>query len=180
MSSLRCEPISSSAASRSDVGLFVLFAEGVAALEGDAPFGLAEQGEELRRKLVEALQDAVQLRRAELLHAADGRDVAAQLLEAVVADRDAEVLAGDVLDLVRFVEHHGVIFGQDAALVLLVAQREVGEEQVVIDDDDVAFERALVHQGDEAALELRALLAGAELACGRPPWPRRCCLRAAS
>ena len=33
-------------------------------------------------------------------------------------------------------------------------QREIGEEQVVIDDDDVAFLRALVHQRDEAALEL--------------------------
>ena len=79
--------------------------------------------------------------RAELLHAAHGGDIAAQLLEAVVADRDAEILAGHVFDLVGFVEHHGVILGQDAALVVLVAQREVGEEQVVVDDDDVAFLR---------------------------------------
>ena len=55
-----------------------------------------------------ALEDAVQLRRAELLHAAERGDVAAQLLKLVVADGDAEVLAGDVLDFVRFIEDHGV------------------------------------------------------------------------
>ena len=71
-------------------------------------------------EFVQALQDAVQLRRAELLHAAEHAEVAAQILEAVVADRDAEVLAGDVLDLVRFVEDHGVVVGEDAALVVLV------------------------------------------------------------
>ena len=37
---------------------------------------------------------------------------------------------------------------------------------MVVDDDDVGFGGALVHQGDEAALELFALLAGAELAAG--------------
>ena len=44
--------------------------------------------------------------------------------------------------------------------------REVGEEEVVVDDDDVARGGLLVHAGDEAALELRALLAGAEFAAG--------------
>ena len=34
----------------------------------------------------------------------------------------------------------------------------------MIDDDDVAFLRPLMHGGDEAALELRTLLAGAQLA----------------
>ena len=36
----------------------------------------------------------------------------------------------------------------------------------MVDDNDVALERALVHQRDEAAVELRALLAGAEVAAG--------------
>ena len=43
-------------------------------------------------------------------------------------------------------------------------QRQVGEEQVVVDDHDVAGVRALVHQGEEAAVELLALLAGAKIA----------------
>ena len=72
-------------------------------------------------------------------------DIAPQILEAIVADGDAEILPGDVLDLVRFVEHHGVILRQDAACELFVLQRQVGEEQVVIDDDDVALRRPLVH-----------------------------------
>jgi hypothetical protein len=42
--------------------------------------------------------------------------------------------------------------------------RQVGEEQMVIDDDDVALLRLLMHPRDEAALELRALLAGAQIA----------------
>ncbi len=73
---------------------------------------------------------------------------------------------GDVFDFVRFVENDGVVIGQDAALVVLVLERKIGEEQVVIDDDDVAFGGALVHQRDEAALVIRALLAGAEIAPG--------------
>ena len=140
-SSLRCEPIRSSAASRSRVNLLVVLAKGGAAGESDAPLGLAEQSEELPGELFQTLQDAVELRRAELLHAADHGDVAAQILQPVVAHRDAEVLAGHVFNFVRFVEDHGVIIGQDAAFVVIVLQRKIGEEQMVIDDDDVAFQR---------------------------------------
>ncbi len=99
---------------------------------------------------------------------------------AIVADRNAEILARDVFDLVRFVEDHGVIIGQDAAFVVLVFQREVGEEEVVVDDDDVAFGGALVHQRNEAALEVGALLAGAEIAARIHLAPRRSCIRAES
>ncbi len=81
----------------------------------------------------------------------------------VVADAHAEVFAGHVFDLVRFVEHHGGVFGNDAAEIV-VLHRQVGEEQVMIDDDDVALMRAAVHFGQEAALELLALLAGAQIA----------------
>ena len=99
------------------IDLLVVLAEGVAAGEGDAAVGLAEQVEELRRDFFQALQDAVELRRAELLHAAHDRDVAAQVLDPVVAHGHAEILPGDVLDLVRFVEDHRVIRGKNAALV---------------------------------------------------------------
>ena len=90
-------------------------------------------------------------------------DIALQILELVVAHRDAEVLARYVLDLVRLVENGGRVLGNDAA-VLPVLHRQVREQQVVVDDDDVALEGALVHQGEEAALELEALLAGAQIA----------------
>ena len=81
---------------------------------------------------------AVQFARAEFLLPRHGGDVAAQFLEPVVADGDAEILPGHVLHFVRLVEDHGVILGQDAAVVVLPS-RQVGEEQVVVDDDDVAF-----------------------------------------
>ena len=148
------------------VDLLVVLAEGIPAGEGHAPFHLAEETEEVHREFVQALQDAVQLRRAELLHPADDAQVAPQVLEAVIADRDAEILPHHVLDFVGFVEHHGMIIGQDAALVVLVLQRKVGEEEVVVDDDDVAFQRPLVHQGDETAVVVGALLPAAQFGAG--------------
>ena len=73
-------------------------------------------------------------------------------------------MAGHVFDFVGFVEHHGVVLGQNAAFVIFVFDRQVGEKQVVVDDDDVALGGPLVHQGDEAALEIGTLLAGAQVA----------------
>ena len=91
-------------------------------------------------QLLQPFDDAVEFLRAKLLLAGDAGDVAAQLLEPVVADLDAEVLAGDVFDFVGFIEHHGVIFGQDAGDIFLL-DGEVGKKQVMVDDDDVAFGR---------------------------------------
>src|ERR1017187_7796363 len=127
------------------VNLLVVLAEGVTAGECDPPVSLAEQAEELPGKFARPLQDAVQFRRAELLHPADRAQIPAQVLYAVIADADAEVLAHYVFDLVRLVEHYRVIGGQYAALVVLILQREIGEKEVVVDDDDVAFQRPLVH-----------------------------------
>ena len=93
-------------------------------------------------------------------------EIAAQVLDAVIADGDAEILAHHVFDFVGFVEHHGMIAGQDAALVVLILQGEIGEEEVVVDDDDVAFQRPLVHQGDETAVVVGALLAAAQFGAG--------------
>ena len=56
----------------------------------------------------------------EFLGAGDGGDVAAQFLEAVIADGDAEVLAGDVFDFMGLIEDHGVIFGQNAAFGIAI------------------------------------------------------------
>ena len=87
----------------------------------------------------------------------------AKLLEAVARKLAAEIIAGDVLDFVRLVENHRGIFRQDRAEIVL-AEGEVGEKKMMIDDDQVRFLRALVHRGDEAALKFGALLAGAEVA----------------
>ena len=50
----------------------------------------------------------------------------------------------------------------------------------MIDDDDVAFVRALVHLRDEAAIELRALLARAKIAARIQLASTRSCAPAAS
>jgi hypothetical protein len=121
------------------VDLFILVAERVAALKGHAPLGVAEKAEELDGQIVQPIENAVQLLGAEFLAAAHGRDIAPQLLQTVVADGNAEVLGGDVFDVVGFVEHHGVVCRQDSALVVFVPEGQVREKQVVIDDDDVAL-----------------------------------------
>src|ERR1700730_13445179 len=45
-----------------------------------------------------------------------------------------------------------------------MADGKVGEEKMMIDNDEVRLLGPLVHGGDEAALEFRALLAGAKVA----------------
>ena len=54
-----------------------------------------------------------------------------------------------------------------------VAQRHVGEEQVMIDDDDVGLLRLLARLHHEAVLVIRAFLAEAVVARGRDHRPDR-------
>ena len=148
------------------------------AKSGAALRGVSEKPEELRRLLRHRDQDAIQLLAAELLAMRQPSHIARQILHLAARNRYAEVLPGDVLHLVGFVENHGGIVGDDrAALVFL--HREIGEEQMVIDDDQVAFAGLLVHARDEAALELRALLAAAQLAARVHLGPCRAVLRQA-
>jgi hypothetical protein len=63
------------------------------------------------------------------------------------------------------VKHHGFVVRDDTAEIVFL-DGEVGEEQMVVDDDDVAGNGAALHFCDEAAIELRALLASAELTAG--------------
>ena len=63
--------------------------------------------------------------------------------------------------------HAGI--GQHAGVGRAFAARldgQIGEEQMVVDDDDVAFGRFPAHLGDEAALELLALAADAVVGAG--------------
>ena len=63
----------------------------------------------------------------------------------------------------RFIENDGGIFGQDRAEIVL-ADGEIGEKEMMIDDDQVGFVRPLVHRRDEATLKFRALLPGTQVA----------------
>ena len=95
-----------------------------------------------------------------------------QRLDAVVADRDAEVLRRDVLELVGLVDHQRRAL-RDHLAEGVVAQRRVGAEQVVVDDDHVRFGRALAHPRDEAVGVARAGAAGAGLGGGGDLRPER-------
>ena len=56
--------------------------------------------------------------------------------------------------------------GMTCAVTRLL-HREVGAEEVVVDDDEVGLERALAHPRDPARIEVGARLADAVLAAGR-------------
>ena len=78
--------------------------------------------------------------------------------------RHAEIAPRHVFQFVGFVEDHGAASGQDAGIGRISACcliAEVGEEQVMVDDDDVALHRPAVHLGDEAAVEGAAFLSEA-------------------
>ena len=53
-----------------------------------------------------------------------------------VADPQAEILCGNVFHLVRLVEDHGGILRDESGEFRLL-QSQVGEKEVVIDDDQV-------------------------------------------
>ena len=89
-------------------------------------------------------------------------DVARQFVHAQVADGNSEVVAGDVFQFVRLVEDHRAALGKHAGVGRAFGfefDGEVGEEQMMVDDDDVALGRAAAHLGDEATVVLFAFLA---------------------
>ena len=89
-----------------------------------------------------------------LLAAQQRIGVARQLFKANVADRKAEVTGSHLFQLVRLVEDHRRGLGQNARVGRaggLLLDGEVGEEEMVVDDDDVRFQRLAPHLGDEAA-----------------------------
>ncbi len=75
-----------------------------------------------------------------------------------------------------FVENHGARLRQDSGIgriLSLLLDRQVGEKQVMVDDDDVALHRLAVHLGDEAAVPGAALLSQAGIGAGVDLVPER-------
>src|SRR5262249_10522103 len=85
-------------------------------------------------------------------------------------------LPGDFFDLVSFVKNYSSVLG-DNSTKFLTLHRQVREKKMMVDDDDVAFKRLLMHARDETALELGALLACAAVAPGVDLGPGGACLR---
>ncbi len=95
-------------------------------------------------------------------------DVAREVEELARRRRLAEELGGRLGQLVRLVEHHRV-GGRQQFGDRVLAQREVGAEQVMVDDDEVGGERLAPRAEHEAARQVRAVLPEAVLAGrGRP------------
>ena len=95
--------------------------------------------------------------------------VAAQFLKARIADGNSKVASRNVFQFVRFVENHGADFRQDSGIGRIFGQLldgEVGEKQMMVDDDDVALHRPSMHLGDEAFVPGAALLSQAGVGTG--------------
>ena len=84
--------------------------------------------------------------------------VTQQIINLIVRHLKTEILGRHVLDLMRFVEDDRAVVGDDLA-VLAAAKGKVGEEEMMIDDDDVCVLRALAHARDEARVVVGTLLA---------------------
>ena len=91
--------------------------------------------------------------------------VAHQLFQTVIADHDAEVLRRDIFQLVGLIEdNHGIVRQHRPEVPL--PQSKVGEEEMVVDDDDVRFKGALANERDKTVVPVGAFLSGARLPPG--------------
>jgi hypothetical protein len=88
-------------------------------------------------------------------------DVLPQIVDHVIAHGQPEILAGHILKFMGFVEDDRFVLGNDGREIVFL-HRQVGEEQVMVDDNDVRGHRSPLHFRYEAAFELGTLLSGAE------------------
>ena len=134
----------------------------VAPRELKSAFACRQQAKEKSGALAQPGQGLQQSWRHGLLLLQRVFNVAGQLFESQVADGDTEIAGGNVFQFVGLVKNHGGKIGQDAGIRrAALPQGQVGEEQMVVDDDNVALQRPAAHFRNEAALPLFALLTGA-------------------
>ena len=89
-----------------------------------------------------------------------------QSLHAAARHLHTEVSGRDILEMVRLVKDESLVRRQDRGLfpvVRCLPHRQVGREQVMIDDDDIGLRRTPTGLEHEAAIEVRATEAGAEV-----------------
>ena len=93
-----------------------------------------------------------------------GFHISAQLFHAGIADRHPKVAAGHIFQFVSFVENDCTGLGKNARvgrIFRLLLDRQIGEEKMMVDDDDVALHRSAVHFCDETLVPGTAFLADA-------------------
>ena len=135
-------------------------------VEREASFSRRQQREEELRPLPQASQRSRKRCRKHPVMLQRSLDIPRQIFHSQVAHRDSEVVPRHIFQFVRFIENHRRRFRQDARVGCafgLQLDGEIGEEQMMIDDDNVALHPAPAHFGDEAALPLAALLPDARL-----------------
>jgi len=99
-----------------------------------------------------------------------------EILDAVEAQRAAEVLRRHILELVRFVYDQGWAEGNDLAIGAL-SHGGVCAQKVMVDDHDVGLCSALPHARHETVAVLRTLDAETRICRGRDLTPERHVLR---
>jgi hypothetical protein len=103
-------------------------------------------------------------------------DITSKFVEAIVAHRDAEVLGGDIFELVCLVDHRVMAGGNDFAVGAL-PYRRVSAEEMMIDDDQIRFGCALAHARDETVVIAGTFAADAVLTGRSNVFPEREILR---
>ena len=130
--------------------------------EPRAPARSGQAGEEVVRRALEIVQEATG--RRGVVEPAGALAIAPQRRHVAQREPRAEPLGRRVLQLVRLVEDHGVVLGQDAdGAVRGDAQTEIGEVERVVDDDHVGVGGALARLLGEARGRERAARAQAAL-----------------
>ena len=153
-----------------------LFEELLAVGEGEASIAFREQREEELRALADASGELEEIGGDHLFFADGDFEIAEKIVYLEVGNADAEVAGGNILEFVSFVEDDAGSDGQDTGVGSFLGReldREIGEEEMVVDDDDVALGSFAAHGGDEAALELRTFAADAVLGAGVELGPER-------
>ena len=117
-----------------------------------ALFALPPRGEEGLRRALDVVEDAHRLRVEDARAEDRAPRVFHEPIDAQGRDADAEEIGRDALDLMRLVEDDRVVRRNRAAVAAHLSglQREVGEEQVMIHDDDARALRFAPHPRDVA------------------------------
>ena len=103
-------------------------------------------------------------------------EIGKQQLELPTADADPEEFAGQIRQLVRLIEHHRIDTGQQIAESLLF-ERQVRQQQMVVDHDDVGLHRRAARLEHVAAGDLAAARAAAVVARRGDVGPQRMGIR---
>src|SRR5208283_5098134 len=154
----------------------VLFQKLAARLEGKASFTSGQEGKKELRPLAQTSQRSRQRSGKHSVMLQGRFDIPCQILNSQVAHRDSKVASSHILQFVSFIKNHGGCFRQDARVgrsVSLELDGKIGEEKMMVDDDDVTLHPPPSHFRNKAALPFAALLPDAGIRASIQLVPKR-------